>query len=301
MCLSCHSDPQMSVMLPSGETRSLAVDREVFARSVHGGKLGCVDCHTGMTEVPHPPRPFKTKREFTIAYHEACKRCHFANYSKTLDSVHYAPRSRGRHVTAPVCVDCHGAHDITRAGPAARRASRETCARCHQGVSRDLREERARPGADRRATTPTCRRAPTATARTTSPARTLPGGGCAAPSCAASCHANEAMMKKYGLSTNVMQTYLADFHGMTASLQKKRDGARASAVVALCIDCHGVHDITKADDEGVGGDAGEPPARPASGATPAPRRTSRRRGCRTTSRPSRRPRWSTPCASATSS
>ena len=33
------------------------------------------------------------------------------------------------------------------------------------------------------------------------------------------CHANKALMKKYGLSTAVSQTYVADFHGMTASLQ----------------------------------------------------------------------------------
>jgi RES domain-containing protein len=53
-------------------------------------------------------------------------------------------------------------------------------------------------------------------------------------------------MKKYKLSTAVMQTYLADFHGMTASLQKQQT-PDSSSVVALCIDCHGVHDITKTD------------------------------------------------------
>ena len=81
MCLSCHGDRQMSVSLPSGETRSLFVDVQAFSRSVHGGKLGCTDCHTEMTEIPHPTKPFRTKREFTIAYYEACKRCHFDNYS----------------------------------------------------------------------------------------------------------------------------------------------------------------------------------------------------------------------------
>jgi hypothetical protein len=54
------------------------------------------------------------------------------------------------------------------------------------------------------------------------------------------------MMKKYGLSTNVMQTYLADFHGMTASLQRKTS-VEGGQVTALCIDCHGVHNITKVD------------------------------------------------------
>ena len=65
-------------------------------------------------------------------------------------------------------------------------------------------------------------------------------------------------MKKYGLSTNVMQTYLADFHGMTASLQKPGARPRAARVAALCIDCHGVHDITKVDAPNSRGDPGEP-------------------------------------------
>jgi RES domain-containing protein len=47
----------------------------------------------------------------------------------------------------------------------------------------------------------------------------------------------------------VVQSYLADFHGVTASTSRARtDNAQGGArVTALCIDCHGVHDITKAD------------------------------------------------------
>ena len=60
-CLSCHADRGMSVTLPSGETRSLFVDKGAFARSVHGGKLGCTDCHTDVTEIPHASKPFKTR------------------------------------------------------------------------------------------------------------------------------------------------------------------------------------------------------------------------------------------------
>ncbi len=246
MCLSCHGDPQMSVTLPSGETRGLSVDREAFARSVHGDKLGCVDCHTGMTEIPHPPRPFKTRRDFTIAYYEACKRCHFATYSRTLDSVHQAAVARG-DVTAPVCVDCHGAHDITPPDRPRTRIS-ETCARCHEGVSRTYAKSvhgRALTANDN-ADVPTC----TDCHRSHDVAGpNAPGWRLRSPELCGSCHASESMMKKYGISTNVMQTYVADFHGMTASLQKK-SGVEGGALVALCIDCHGVHDIMKADEKG---------------------------------------------------
>ncbi len=242
-CLACHGETDLAVTLPSGETRSLYVDKAVFAASIHGGRLGCRDCHTGMDEVPHPTRSFQTRREFTLAYYEACKRCHFANYSKTLDSVHYTALARGDR-SAPICVDCHGSHDITRPNQPRSRIS-QTCAACHEGVSvtyaksvhgRALKETN-------NVDVPTCTDCHhshdisgphNATWRLSS------------PELCAGCHTNRKVMDKYGLSTGVMQTYLADFHGMTAKLQKAQ-GANGSSVTALCVDCHGVHDITKTD------------------------------------------------------
>jgi hypothetical protein len=236
----------MAVTLPSGETRGLGVNREAFARSVHGGKLACTDCHSGMGQIPHPPRPFKTRRELTIAYYEACKRCHFANYSKTLDSVHQAAVARG-DVSAPVCVDCHGSHDITPPDRPRTRIS-QTCASCHEGVSNTYaRSVHGRAlTADNNTDVPTC----TDCHRSHDVAGPHePGWRLRSPELCGTCHASGAMMKKYGISTNVMRTYVADFHGMTASLQKKRE-VEGGAVVALCIDCHGVHDIMKADEKG---------------------------------------------------
>jgi hypothetical protein len=46
----------------------------------------------------------------------------------------------------------------------------------------------------------------------------------------------------------VLSTYLADFHGKTASLRGHQGAAVTGAVVARCTDCHGVHDIQKARD-----------------------------------------------------
>jgi predicted CXXCH cytochrome family protein len=244
-CLACHADASLAVTLPSGESRGLFVDRAKFDASVHGGKLGCTDCHADIRDVPHASKPFKTKREFTIAYYEACKRCHFANYSKTLDSVHYPAIARGDRM-APTCVDCHGAHDVTRPGQPRSRIS-QTCAVCHQGVSRTYAKSVHGRALDdgQNADVPTCTDCHQSHAIA---GPNAPGWRLKSPDLCASCHANAAMMKKYRLSTNVMQTYLADFHGMTASLQKKAGGrAEGSQVVALCIDCHGVHDITKTD------------------------------------------------------
>jgi len=244
-CLACHSDRSLSVTLPDGETRSLFIDRAVFERSVHGGKLGCVDCHSDMTEVPHAARPFKTRREFTVAYYEQCKRCHFANYSKTLDSVHHAALARGDS-TAPLCVDCHGSHDITPPNQPRSRIS-QTCAKCHEGVQTTYAKSVHGKALfeDQNRDVPVC--TDCHRAHDVGGPRE-PGWRLRSPEICANCHTNAPLMKKYGISTGVMSTYLADFHGMTASLHSS-EKIEGGAVTALCIDCHGVHDITKVGDK----------------------------------------------------
>ena len=242
-CLECHGDPSLEVVLPSGETRSLSVKRDVFAASVHGSRLGCQDCHTDITDVPHEAREFKTKREFSLAYYESCKRCHFANYTKTLDSVHFTALARGDR-TAPLCVDCHGAHDVALPNKPRTRISR-TCARCHEGVQavfvRSVHGAALKEGNLDVPSCTDCHRSHDVAGPHAANWRNH------TPELCASCHADERLMQKYGLSTAVHQTYLSDFHGMTASLRAQgQEGDQP--VVARCTDCHGVHDIAKADD-----------------------------------------------------
>lgn len=240
-CLSCHADRDLAVALPSGETRSLYVDIDAFRASVHGNKLSCTDCHQDMTEVPHASRPFNTLREFTVAYYEQCKRCHFANYTKTLDSVHYQALARGDR-TAPLCVDCHGAHDVRDSRAAGSRVS-NTCTKCHVGVSavyaKSVHGKAAETNADVPACTDCHKSHDVSGPRTANWQQHI-------PELCSNCHSNKTLMDKYGLSSVVNQTYVADFHGMTASLRKDT-GQQGASVVALCTDCHGVHDITKVD------------------------------------------------------
>ncbi len=238
-CLSCHEDPTMARTLASGETQSLAVDRGRFLASVHGPRLNCVDCHTAITDIPHAENTAASLRAFRLAAYDACKRCHFANYTKTLDSVHFAPLSKGMG-TAPVCVDCHGSHDIQRAGQPRSRVS-ATCAQCHQGVFAFYRasvhgKALIEQGNGDSPVCTDCHRSHSITGPHDK------GWRARTPEICATCHADEKRMQKYGLSTAVHRTYLADFHGMTASLQAQH--GTEQAVTALCVDCHGVHDIT---------------------------------------------------------
>ncbi len=67
------------------------------------------------------------------------------------------------------------------------------------------------------------------------------------PQLCATCHADADLMAQYDISTNVFDSYITDFHGSTVSLFAQTD-PNVPTNKAVCIDCHGVHDITAADD-----------------------------------------------------
>jgi predicted CXXCH cytochrome family protein len=66
------------------------------------------------------------------------------------------------------------------------------------------------------------------------------------PEMCGGCHANKAIAAKYGLSTEVVDTYLSDFHGVTLKFyQMQKDVLPPPAKpIAVCTDCHGTHDIS---------------------------------------------------------
>jgi nitrate/TMAO reductase-like tetraheme cytochrome c subunit len=242
-CLSCHTEAGLSVTLRDGASLSLQVARDALTHSVHA-KAACVDCHTGQAEIPHAERTFASRRDVTLALDAQCRRCHFSNYTKTLDSVHQQSVARGDRM-APVCVDCHGSHDI-RKPSTPRVLAAQTCAKCHAGVAvAYARSAHGRALTEGNADVPICSDCHRAhdvggPRQTAWELRT--------PEMCGSCHANAALMKKYGLSANVLSTYLADFHGKTAALRRHQGTPVTGAVVARCTDCHGVHDIQKTRD-----------------------------------------------------
>jgi predicted CXXCH cytochrome family protein len=241
-CLACHSDQSLSLTLPNGEARSLFVAPDGFRASVHGETLACVDCHTDTTEVPHPARPFTSRREFSAAYNDQCKRCHFANFAKTMDGVHARALERGDR-TAPLCVDCHGSHEVARALEPRSRVS-QTCATCHAGVAATYAASVHGRALENNPDVPACIDCHRAHDVAGPTAREWLDR---TPEMCARCHADSQLMAKYGLSTAVQRTYLADFHGMTSSL-RGGGGVDGQPLVARCTDCHGVHDIRKTDD-----------------------------------------------------
>jgi hypothetical protein len=62
----------------------------------------------------------------------------------------------------------------------------------------------------------------------------------------AGCHADKELMDKYDISADVFKTYLDDFHGKTVGFYQK-ETSEVWPDVAVCTDCHGVHDIKEVD------------------------------------------------------
>lgn len=246
-CLLCHSKPNQTLKLPSGETLSLSVDSSVLAHSVHGdsnskGPVACADCHQDQ-RFPHKPLQVQNLREFQLQRYAACRSCHEDEYTRAQDSVHGEAIRDGK-VEAATCVDCHGSHDIQQPDQPRQRISL-TCGKCHGAIFDEYRA--SVHGAallnDSNPDVPTCidchgvhdiQNPTTALFRVRS------------PQLCAKCHADDQLMSKYNITTNVFDSYLTDFHGTTVALFNQED-PNVATNKAVCFDCHGVHNIAKVD------------------------------------------------------
>ena len=257
-CFFCHSRADFSVQLNSGETLSLTIDSVAYDNSVHGTNgVTCVTCHSDIERFPHPERTTETLREVKLKYYTSCKQCHEEQFNMTLDSVHQRALAAGND-NAAVCADCHNPHTQQRLTNKetgklldyARLHIPETCAQCHSAIY-DTYKESVHGSALTQSgnlDVPTCidchgvhniQSPNTATFRNST------------PFLCAQCHTNNALMHKYGLSTQVLNSYVADFHGTTVVLFDKTFPDQPTNK-PVCTDCHGVHDIVSADDPAKG-------------------------------------------------
>jgi hypothetical protein len=250
-CLACHGKPGMSRSLPSGETLNLTIDASHFSGSAHKD-IACGECHTDITAFPHPDQQAQTLREFSLKMYTVCQNCHTEQYNKTLDSVHMRSVAAG-NTNAAICTDCHNPHTqavITDTNgnllPEARLKIPETCARCHSAIYDTYKQSVHGAALTQEGNTdvPTCidcHGVHNIADPTTNAFRLK------LPQVCAKCHTNPAIMNKYGISTQVLNTYVADFHGTTVTLFEKTTPDQATNK-PVCFDCHGVHDIKRVDD-----------------------------------------------------
>jgi len=242
-CLACHGNSDLNVTLPSGEVLSLYVDEEAYATSVHGRELLCAACHRDFKPGVHPAVRAHDLRDFSLAAYAACKQCHPHEYEKTLDSMHALALAGGVREAA-VCTDCHGAHDVLDPHQPRQRIS-QSCAPCHDVVYQDYLEsvhgaalyEESNPDVP---VCTDCHRVHNVWGPDVPAFRTY------SPRLCGHCHADQTLMAKYGLSTAVFRTYVADFHGTSVQLFENQPDTRPNE--AVCFDCHGAHDIRPTDD-----------------------------------------------------
>jgi hypothetical protein len=252
-CLDCHGLPGQELAFPGGEKEDASLDPAAWAASVHGAAgLGCTDCHAEIAEYPHPPLADASPRDLTLRLYTSCRQCHEDQFNKTLDSVHQRALAGG-DTRAAVCADCHDPHaqpkitdpDTGELLPAGRVGIPRTCARCHEAIYADY-ETSVHGSAlvDRNPDVPTCI---DCHGVHDIPDPTTPRFRVASPRMCADCHTDPRRMAKYQISTEVLRTYVADFHGSTVTLFEKQHPDQLTNK-PVCYDCHGVHDILRPED-----------------------------------------------------
>ncbi|MBI2930364.1 MAG: hypothetical protein HYY16_01825, partial [Planctomycetes bacterium] len=112
-CMSCHE-------------KEAVVDAAALQSSVHA-KNDCVECHSDVEELPHPP---KLKRV-------GCGKCHAEAAGQFGRSIH-RELARQNVPDTPTCATCHGTHDIARVTDIRSRVHHlqidHTCLKCHAQV-----------------------------------------------------------------------------------------------------------------------------------------------------------------------
>ena len=126
-CLECHQDRNLTKKDATGRVHSLYVDKDGFARSVHGEMdYTCVDCHEGARAEEHPAEGLPDVK---------CGECHEEALAAFTASNHGRLLAAG-NPDAPQCYDCHGMHDVLSSDTPAAATSperlSETCGACHE-------------------------------------------------------------------------------------------------------------------------------------------------------------------------
>jgi predicted CXXCH cytochrome family protein len=245
-CLACHGTPSMQTELPSGEPLGLTIDPVLYTTSAHGrAGYACVQCHENIREYPHPENTATSFRDYRLENYNLCQKCHMDKYETSLDGVHDKALAGGNQEAA-VCTDCHNPHN-TQNPSVPRSRIPTTCERCHSQIVALYRESvhgEALIG-EGNPDVPTC--TDCHGVHNTSGPSSDSSFHLFSPTICAECHADAELMGRYGVSTDVFESYVTDFHGTTVILFEQIAPDQETNK-PVCIDCHGVHNMKKVDD-----------------------------------------------------
>jgi hypothetical protein len=268
-CLMCHSYADFTGVAKDGSTVSLTFAGHEYDSSVHGKLgLGCLACHSKNLNYPHnndgiksvtclechpqdgsQPKaltvdlPYESVREMAVQINESCRNCHENQFLNSEDGAHVDVLKSG-NPEAPICIDCHGGHDVTPPNEPRTKIS-QTCAKCHESVYSSYKfSVHGAALEDGNMDVPTC--VDCHGVHSIHGPRDNNFRGDSIMVCA-KCHANQELMSKYGISADVFDTYVDDFHGRTVNMFRQQDESTSSNT-AVCFDCHGVHSMRKTED-----------------------------------------------------
>jgi cytochrome c3-like protein len=235
-CLACHGDADAK----SESGRSIAVDSNKFAQSVHGGLgLACVTCHVDLaktTEFPHAEKLARVK----------CAACHEQASTAYDTSIHAQARRETAASVAATCVDCHSTHEIRSARDPESRTYPlnlpDTCGRCHGNPS-IIQQGRIRAGnvAD--------------LYRDSIHGKAIRGSGLLVAANCTSCHGSHDIRPKSDAQSRVYRTNVPSTCGSChGGIKTQYEAGIHGAALAkgdprapVCADCHTAHAIQRAD------------------------------------------------------
>jgi len=255
-CLDCHGDPgitgwsareKASNVTPGGPQRapspfgkfpgmSLHVDPGLYKASVHAD-VSCTDCHADAGALPHAA---KLKRV-------DCGGCHSEIAAAYAKSRHVVTTERLPVSNGPACVDCHGAHAVSKrtlsSSPVYYRNLAATCARCHGNIGAIERRNVGIPGAARLYEKSIHNRA-------------IVEKGLNRSATCADCHGAHDMKGRTDPSSPIHRKNLPATCGKChfGVFTVYRDSIHGTALARgvpdapNCADCHGEHDIRQAAD-----------------------------------------------------
>ena len=268
LCTSCHADikelPHQEKLAHVQCSSCHHTENDIYQNSDHGKAVsvgapaaGCVNCHGephSLLNYRNPDSPvYRLNIPKTCGVcHEDQKKMDPYGLSERAPVTTYAASVHGKAllekglISAAICTDCHGSHDLhAPTNPKAkiyRTNVPATCGKCHENVSQTyLRSIHGTSAMSGKREAPVCTDChgehlikshldPTSSVYAT----TLSEKTCG------HCHGSEKINLKFNMPTDRMSSYFESYHGLASKLGVK--------TVANCASCHGAHDVLPSSD-----------------------------------------------------
>ncbi len=270
LCTSCHSDitdvphPDKFQHKPVKCSQCHRVESDIYLKSDHGQAVGkgvqeaatCKACHGNNHYLLNYRNPASPVHRSNLT--QTCGRCHgnvtemekfnLRQHSpiKSYEmSVHGLAVTEKKEMSAAVCTDCHGSHDLHKSTNPSSKLNwqnvHNTCGKCHENVNqtylRSVHGQAVTAGVRDAPVCTDCHGEHSISAVKSASSRVSPAH---IPDTCGQCHTAQRIVTQYRLPPNVFSTYVQSFHGLAMQ------GGNVTA--ASCSSCHGVHDILPSGD-----------------------------------------------------